>query len=57
MPNQPATARLTGEISIGNFSETPLGPNGIFTGTFEDIRDAAFLSITVSTDVESAPAG
>ena len=57
MPNQPTASRLTGEISISNFSNTPLASGAIFIGTFEDVRDVAFMSITVSTDVESAPAG
>ena len=57
MPNQPVSTDIIGTTSVGNTTRTPLGINEIFTGKFEDVKDVAFLSLTVSADVESAPAG
>ena len=57
MANQSSPSVITGEISLKNVSETPLGAGGVYTGEFEDVKDVAFMSITVSSDVESATAG
>ena len=57
MVNQPSASSITGEVSLLNTTETPLGPNGVWEGMFEDVKDVAFMSITVSSDKESAAAG
>ena len=57
MPYEPVPTAEVSKQSEGNYSQTLLGPNEIFTGIFEDVKDIAFISITVSSDVESAPAG
>jgi len=57
MATQPSDANIVGSVSVANRSETPLAAAGVFTGQFEDVKDVAFMSITVSADVESAAAG
>jgi len=57
MPDKPADTNVVGAVSIGNRTETPLSSGETYTGQFEDVKDVAFMSITVSSDVESAPAG
>jgi len=57
MPVQPADANIVGSVSIGNHTEQSLGPAGVYTGKFENVKDVAFMTITVASDVESAAAG
>lgn len=48
---------LPGFVSAGNATTTPLAANATFTGTWEDLRDYATLSVTVYANVESAAGG
>jgi len=57
MPVQPADANIVGNVSIGNHTEDLLAPNGVYVGEFEDVKNVAFMTITVASDVESAVAG
>jgi len=49
--------RLNGNLSTGNSSTTLLGIGAIFTGTFEDVKDYASITISVFTDQASATDG
>jgi len=57
MVNQPVASNIVGEVSLANFTDVPLAANATWAGEFEDVKDVAFMSITVSSDKESAPAG
>lgn len=50
------TAQL-GLVSVLNSSATPLGSGGVFTGTFEDIKDFVLVTISVFSNVVSAADG
>lgn len=52
---QPAS--LPGTVSAGNSSATPLGSSATFTGTFEDVKDYAALTLSVFADQASATDG
>lgn len=56
-PNQPADTIITGIKSVGNRTFTPLSADGIFEGTFEDVSNAASISIIIKSDKDSAPQG
>lgn len=48
---------LQGQVSAGNSSVAPLGIGATFTGAFEDVKDFAFLTLSVFADVASAANG
>lgn len=52
-----AIGRLTGTVSTANSTTTPLGIGGIFTGTFEEIKDYGAISVIVFANVASAADG
>jgi len=45
-----AVGRLTGTVSAANSTSTPLGIGGVFTGTFEEVKDYGALSVIVFAD-------
>lgn len=51
------TATFGGFASTANSTTTALGSNATFTGTWEDLRDYATLSVTVYANVASATGG
>ena len=50
-------AKLSGVVSTANASTALLGIAGVFTGTGEDVKDYAFISVEVFADQVSAAAG
>ena len=56
-PGTAAIGRLTGTVSTANSTSTPLGIGATFTGTFEEIKDYAAISVIVFADQASAADG
>lgn len=52
-----ANVVLKGIVSTGNSTTAALGANGIFTGTFREVKDFSFVSFSVFTDQSSASNG
>jgi hypothetical protein len=52
---QPTSA--PGTVSAGNSTTTPLGSNGVFTGTFENVKDYAYIALIIFSDQASASGG
>ncbi len=50
-------ADLEGTVSSGNSSTTPLGVGATYTGTFDDVTNYAFMTISVFSDQASATGG
>jgi hypothetical protein len=50
-------AKLTGLVSTGNSTDTPLGSGATFTGLFEEIKDYGFFTLSIFTDQDSANDG
>lgn len=55
--NGSLTTDYSGVVSTGNATTTALGSNAAWTGTFEDLKNYACLSFTLSTNVSSATNG
>lgn len=48
---------LEGSVSAGNSTTTPLGANGVFTGTFENVNNYAALVFIIFADQNSSATG
>lgn len=53
----PVTLAAGSVVSTANSSTTPLGSNGVFTGTAEDLLAYPFVTVSVIADVASAANG
>jgi hypothetical protein len=48
---------ITGTISTGNSTTTPLGISGVYTGDWEEIKDYAIIKVNLYSDQDAAEGG